>query len=455
MARLEPALRLCRLALSLLVVLLLGVPVAAEETGDDLPIQDPSLEISLEKARAYPGQTLTATVTLLVGQIPVRNIQYPVLKGEAYRLGEFAPPRPGSQIRDGREYAAYVFTATLTPLRSGAWRVGPAELACDVLVRGGGAEAFFGGTEPRTVKLRSAAVDLEILPLPALGRPADFSGAIGRFRVSRQAMPGAIRGGDPITVTTRIEGDGDLGTYACPSIQLPGVRAYPPRTRRAPGVLACEQVLLPEGEGDLLLPPARISFFDPASGRYRTADSGPVRVEVTGKGREPAAAQPARAEPPALQPRAEHAGPARIAYALLATLLLLALIAVLVARGRASANGRARTHGASAAEAGSAAATWLAEAKAALAADDPARFHTAVYRALQTRLGAQYGLAAPAVTVEVVDRILRPAGVPDALADGYERLFVACDRARFAPAGNARDNPRDTCRLLEQVLRGG
>ncbi|MCU0841486.1 MAG: hypothetical protein MUC79_07180 [Thiobacillaceae bacterium] len=448
--------RIRRLAvLALLAALLLPARGGAEATGDGAPDDDLSLEISLEKDRAYPGQTLTATVTLLVGQIPVRNIQYPVLKGEAYRIGEFAPPRPGSLSRDGREYSAYVFTATLTPLKGGAWQVGPAELACDILVPGG-AQAFFGGTEPRTVKLRSAAVDLEILPLPALGRPADFSGAIGRFRVARQAVPDAVRGGDPVTVTTRITGDGDLGAYVCPSLDLPGVRAYPPRLKRSPGGLACEQVLVPGGEGDLLLPAARVSFFDPATARYRTADSGPGRVTVRGRDREPVAgpaAAPAEALPPG--PGKADAGSSRIGYALLATLLLLGLGAILVARGRPVARVRARAPGAPAPRPDADPSAWLAEAQAALAAGDSPRFHAAVYRALQAHLGAQYGLAAAAITVEVVDRVLRPAGVGEGPARDYERLFRICDRARFSPQGQGGASPPDTLRLLQRLLRGG
>src|SRR6516162_9933180 len=44
---------------------------------------------------------------------------------------------------------------------------------------------------------------------PVAGRPADFSGLVGFFRISTSASPTEVRVEDPLTLTVRITGDPD------------------------------------------------------------------------------------------------------------------------------------------------------------------------------------------------------------------------------------------------------
>lgn len=428
--------------------LILPFHCAAAETGDGTQVEELSLELSLNKNRVYPGESLTATVTLLAGQVPVRNIQYPVLKGGPYKLSEFAPPRSSGFNRDGHDYTAHEFTAALTMFGSGEFRIGPAELGCDILVPEGGASTFFGGGEPKAVKLRSPPVSLVVLPLPPDGRPANFNGAVGRFKVSRQALSKPIRSGDPVTVTTRIEGTGNMDAFSCQPIELPNVRSYPPRTQRAAHRLSCEQVLIPERESSLTIPGAAISFFDPLSARYRSIDSGPVHVEVTG-GSAPAVT--ARKPLPTYRQEFPLCGVGSECFyiVLVSSLLLFILLVYLLMRRRS--RGQARTAFISSTHIGHAA--WLAEAKNALESNDPVRFHTAIFRVLQAYLGTSFGLPATAITGEIVAKILQPAGLPEHLLDSYEKLFLTCDRARFSPDGKSGAAMRDTYNLLAWLMK--
>lgn len=411
--------------------------------GGGVSAADLLLELALERERVYPGETLGVTVTLLTGEAQVRNIRYPVLGDGAYRVSEFAPPRQKTLEREGHQYSAHEFAATLTPLGSGRLRIGPAELVCDVLEPAAGAAAYFGGSEARTVRLESAAVDLRVLPLPVEGRPAGFSGAVGRFAMTRQVAPGAVRSGDPLTVTTRIEGEGRLDALSCPSIELPGVRAYPPRAQRSTRGLTCEQVLVPSAPGTLTLPAAAISFFDPRTGRYHKAKTEPIALAVAGHPVQAAAGT--QAPPP--QP-ATTAGVPRIALVLAAGILGFGLLLALALRGRAGGE----TGALPAPVADAPHTDWLAEARQALAAQDPVRFHTAVFRAMQAHLAARCGLTAASITGEVVNRMLRPRGIEEGLLEACAALFQVCDRARYSRAGQGQADMRDTYRLLERVL---
>lgn len=437
-----------RLAAATLAFALSGL-AAADAVGETgaTPAHDLLLEIHLEKDRAYLGESIAATVTFLAGQVSVRNVRYPRLEGNAYRISEFAAPKLLNVTRDGRSYATYAFTATLKPLGSGRLQLGPAELSADIVEQAAGAAAFFGGGEPRQITVRSAPVTLAVLPLPQATQPADFAGAVGRFRVSRQAEPTAVRTGDAITVTTRIEGTGNADGFSCAPVVLPHVRAYPTRARRTPSTLTCTQVLVPERQGELSIPAAAISYFDPHGGRYRSERSHPPRVRVT-DGEAPPLATAAPASPPVTAPGEARKGAEYWYLAPPAAALLLGLAIHM----RRHTRKRLRTPPAETVP-DKGLAEHLADAKDALAAQAPARFHTAVYRALQAHLSARYSLPADAITGDVVTRILRPAGVQGPLSQDYEKLFRICDEARYSPDGARAAPMQDTVRLLERVVQ--
>lgn len=431
------------LALSLL---LLPWPARSEPAGAR---HDLILDVGLDRNRVYPGEAVGITATLLVGQVAVRNIRYPALKDERGRPVEFASPQGGSQVRDGREYAVHAFPATIRPAKSGEWQLGPAEIACDVLVPGGAAAGFFADHEPRATVVRAAPVKLTVLPLPAAGRPGDFSGAVGAFTVARHAAPLEVARGDPVTVSTRIEGSGNIEAFTCPTLELPGVRAYPPKSRRVGRALTCEQVIQPQATGELLLPAAGASFFDPGAGRYRRVRSEALRVVVRAPVSPPQVAAPAAASI-AARP-AEGSRPSVQRWlAPLAGLLLLGLVVLGLRRlwPRAVTTGPLPP-----ARARPGQPDWLAEARRALEAGDAERLHTAAYRYLQARIGARHGLIPGAISGEAVGRVLRPSGMGEDIAQSYETLFTLCDRARYGPAGAGEGGLREAGRLLERIAR--
>lgn len=417
--------------------------------GGDEASREPRLELALSKQRVYPGEEIQVIVTLLVGQTPLRNIQYPLLPAAGFRLSEFGPPRHKAVEQEDQSLSAQEFIARLTPRESGEYQVGPARLSADILVPGAGAAAFFGGAEAMPLTLHSPVVGLQVLPLPRAGRPEGFQGAIGRFSVVREASPRQIQTGDPVTVVTTIRGTGDTGSFSCPSLGAPGVRAYPPRARRTANALACEQVLVPGSGNELLLPAFGISYFDPGAGAYGRASTGPVRIPIS----QPAPAP--RATVPSVPPEAARQRPALVGQrdalawgAGLATFAMLALGAYLAMRHRpAAVRGRVPPHQPQA-------QTWLAEARNALDAGDRQRFHLAVFRALQAHVGARCGLVPGAITVDAVRMALEPGGVPDPLLEVYETLFMTCDRERYAPPSKDEGGGMgDTFRLLQSVLR--
>lgn len=441
-----------------LLVFLAGMHVpllaggAALEASDST-VSGPTLALRLGKDRAYPGEDIEVTVTLVVGQAPLRNVQYPTLAGTGYRLSEFGPPRQKALEHEGRTLDAQEFVARLTPFRSGDYQVGPATLKAEVLLPGSGAAAFFGNNEPTPLKLESPSANLHVLPLPREGRPAGFTGAIGRFTLDRQVNPGEVQRGDPLTVTTVIRGEGNIEAFACPKLEPQGVRSYPPRSRRTAESLSCEQVLVAEAASGLTVPATAISFFDPRTGRYQMVSADAVQVPV----RPPRVAEPATLASALSKQdtRPNQAVTDRMSFyawaALLCTGLLMGLGIYGWMRKRPVADVAQTEH----ANAHAPARDWLAEARDALVAEDPERFHRAAYRALQGHLGASVGLAPGGITGDIVDRVLRDVGLEEPLLGQYKTLFNTCDRERYALHADRRGGLDETYRLLQEVVGKG
>jgi hypothetical protein len=405
------------------------------------------LELQITKPRAYLHEPITATVTLLAGATQVRDIQFPKLESAVFRVGQFSPPRQSDVSRDGHEYRAYEFTTTLEPRKPGRLELGPAEVRCNQLAPAKGAAAFFGGNEPRAVTLRSGSVELDILALPRKGRPADFSGAVGSFKVARTATPTEVRLGDPVTVTTRISGQGEFDHLSCPEIALPGARTYPVRSRRAGNRLDCEQVLIPEAATDTFVPAARVSYFDPLAGRYRVARSVAVPLSLKA-----APAEPPRASPPAPIPQAAATpGWSRgwLTWGAIAGGLGLATGAVLrYARRRHAAT---PVHTQVAGDGGH----HLKEAEAALAANDALGFHTAVFRLAQTVAARRWNRPAAGITAA----ILRLDATGDTDSQTLDRLLAElieeCDAVRYGQSTQHPDNMPRTLRRAREAFGSG
>ncbi len=112
------------------------------------------------------------------------------------------------------EYFVYELRRRFTPLRPGKFRFAESclqgELVADVQERRPVGEHVFacGG-----------AIEVEVAEVPSKGRPAGYSGAVGRaFRLSAEVAPRRVRVGDPMTLTMTLSGSGNLSQVQPPHL---------------------------------------------------------------------------------------------------------------------------------------------------------------------------------------------------------------------------------------------
>ena len=146
----------------------------------------------------------------------------------------------------------------------------------------------FGGPAATPVNVAVPPTALTIRPIPEEGRPADFGGAVGQFEFAVDVRPRELKVGEPLTVSLRLQGTGNIASALPPSYRdTESYKTYEarqvgdtPDAAADGGAKSFEQVVIPRTESLQELPALQFSFYDPAAAQYRTVSAGPFPVVV-------------------------------------------------------------------------------------------------------------------------------------------------------------------------------
>lgn len=433
----------------------------AANTGDGMD-QAAFLELRVPERDVYVGEPWVAEVWLYA--LGGRLLQAPQLQEEGFLLGKLQDGGQEPNIRtNNRLYMRARFLQPLTAARAGDLPVQAANCIIEIPVsrRSGLSDlfddTFFGLRENRRFSLSSPSRTVRVRSLPVDGVPEGFQGAVGDFEVALSASPTNLTAGDPITVRVEVRGRGNFD-----AVQLSeqpgwrGFRVYPPTANFVTqdslglsGTKRFEQVITPEAAGLAEIPPLVFSYFSPSAGAYRTVRTAPLPIRV-----EPGTGTPALAasaigggatgtSAPELPPLRPHLGTGpgmAVAWAARPWFLGLAVLpwgiwlGAWVAtryRERAGADieGRRRRQLERRIEAGSVALGQWADA------GDSEAFFAGLFRLLQDMVGARVGLPPASITEGDVEGLLSARGVDRETIEGLQRLFQACNQARYARTG--------------------
>ena len=345
----------------------------------------------------------------------------------------------------GRSYEAVTIRrVALFPTRSGTLELSPMEFTVDLLRtdRRFGTDPFAPFFSPftqryteETVTAPSARVAVRELPP---GAPPSFDGAVGQFTLRSQADRRQVEAGEPVEVQVTVSGTGNVATLAPPALDVPPtVDVYGPREDREilrgadplRGVKTFTWTLVPQG-GDVEVPPAAWTYFDPATGTYQTLRTEPIDLAVRG-GVAAGGAVPADGGP-GLRTDADWQRPSGSTAWLWAVLggglALPALAALLLASVRA---GRERLEADTPERRSRRAGAAVRERLAAVGGG--ADGFRDVERAVRAFLADRLGVPPSARSRPALDAHLDAAGVPADLRERVHEVLAACARGQFAP----------------------
>ena len=429
-----------------------------------------------EPRRAYVGQPISLSYRLLT-RVPVAQVSPEQLPSFDGFLVDDVPVDSTKTrrrvVEGGVAYDEYVLARKLlTPTEPGRRRIEPtlfrvtAEVESDDLF-----DRFFRGSL-RELRRSTEGIDLEVLSLPEAGRPADFSGAVGRFEMKAALDRSEAATGDAVGFNVTLEGTGDLRGAAAPGMAaLSDFRVYDPkvdeksdlREARRHTIRTWSYVLVPLAPGRQEIPALRFSYFDPEEGAYKLAVTHP-EVLMVRRGVEPSPSGPAvgRQEitqlrrdlhylkaldgPLRRSPRPLYRRPAYYLWLLLPPLVVPAAMA---ARTIRTAGGRERTRRRQA---------WRHARKAlTLAArggvgGGGGSLHDALSAALLGYLSQLWRVSAAGLTHERIEEGLAADGVPDGTRLRVKRFLEACDSLRFAPASGGAPGQAATVKEARAVL---
>src|SRR6266567_667318 len=286
---------------------------------------------------AYAGEMVPAEIRLGFDPRAHGRLQdEPELSSQGFTTQKLQQPRENLETIGGRTYQVYTFKTAIAAARPGKFEIGPVTAKAVVALprrpstppRTRPRSPFdlfnlddpfsdpffsdpFGSMGERTeLPIQSETATLNVKPLPP-NAPPNFSGAIGNFTMAVDAKPKTVQVGDPITVTSTINGRGNFDRMNGPALEDErGWHKYPPSSKfkqdddvGISGEKTFEMVLAPN-EKKAALPPLVFAYFDPIKENYITLRSDAVPIQVEG-GAAPApsvAAAPATAAKSATPP---------------------------------------------------------------------------------------------------------------------------------------------------------
>ena len=136
---------------------------------------------------------------------------------------------------------------------------------------------------------QSPTVNITVKPLPAEGKPADFSGMVGNYSFSANFDRTDVKVGEALTLSVEIKGDGTPGTLTDPKFpDFSDFRSVPPENNISKKISGSKVIttknikvfLYPKKKGDFTVPEISYSWFNPAKKKYETAKAGPWNIHV-------------------------------------------------------------------------------------------------------------------------------------------------------------------------------
>ena len=143
--------------------------------------------------------------------------------------------------------------------------------------------------ESTEAETQTPTVNITVKPLPAQGKPADFSGMVGDYKFSADFDRTNLKVGEALTLSINIKGDGTPGTITDPKLpDFSEFRSVPPENNISKKVTGNKVVttkdikvfLYPKKKGTFEIPAINYSWFNPAKKKYETATAGPWTIEV-------------------------------------------------------------------------------------------------------------------------------------------------------------------------------
>ena len=303
------------------------------------------------------------------------------------------------------------------------------------------------------------AVTLQVDPLPT-PKPANFSGAVGKFTVKANLTPQQLKANDATTLRMTITGTGNMKLIKAPTVAWPkDFESYDPKTEDkthigatgSSGSMLYDYIAVPRHQGKFELPPVEFCYFDPDAREYKTIATEGYTIDVEkGKGGSSSASSNLTKEEVELlnsdiryiksgEPNYLNADSALFGslryWLIYGAALLVFGVLVYIFRRQVIANAdiaRRRGRGAS-----KVASRRLKQARKLLNQNNANAFYEETMKALWGYVGDKLNIPVSELTKDNVRERLAARNLSPELTDQFLAALDECEFARFAPGDPA------------------
>ncbi len=408
------------------------------------------VESSVDKPSPYQGEAVTLSLRIYAANDYGVQIVGPRTMPMPDRQGFYSGPQQQAnkmETRNGISYRVMEITIAMYPTVTGALTIQPWSWQGEVNWRD---NQFM---RPRAVArdFLAPAIPINVQPLPE--KPADFSGAVGKYTIKGALSTEKLVQGVPVTWTLTVQGQGNPDAIGAPTIPAmswahisgPEIDVQQQQQNSLDATKVFRYTLTPLERGEQALPAIKFVFFAPILKNYKTettpeqkltiaaspdavalVTAGGSRaderssVEVLNEGLLPILDKPAASLRPSVTTMS-LAWTAALGGLALPPLLYGAFLLWLRQRRRLTGDLRyARRHFA---------LSRYRENMQRISGDDPG---DALYHALAGYLSDMYNTVEAGLTSQDAQELLAAKGVSREVIDTVVSVLRACERARYS-----------------------
>jgi hypothetical protein len=241
-----------------------------------------------EKTNCYVGEPVLVTFKLYSALVTESRImKQPAFTGCSI-LELTQEERPRIENYKGKNFRTFLIRRVLvTPLHAGDINLGQAIVDNNVALASPTNPYF---TQNYAFTTSSPNLILHASPLPEQGKPADFSGAIGKFQITAKLNKNSLPAEENNNLHIEISGTGNLSAITKPEIQwsaaiqsFDGTDSQYTDKSNYP-VVSTKSYDIPfigNNEGNIDIPPISFTYFDIESKKYKTIKTNNLPVLFT------------------------------------------------------------------------------------------------------------------------------------------------------------------------------
>lgn len=425
-------------------------PNIAEQNVYNQQNKDLFLELVASKQRAYLGEAIFV-YTKVYSRYQISIDDMKPAKFPGFWVNDLQMPsriQAKDVIINGRHYlTAILDKKVIFPQQTGNLKIAPYSLTVSVYDNFG----FPYGQKTIT----SNPLTIHVLPLPAENKPANFSGAVGRFNLNVQIDKDQVNVDEPLTIKVVISGVGNFGIFDIPTPSVPGsfeelepkeIPQYTATEAGLNGRIVKEFIYIPRATGTFNLPPIVFNYFDPQTKQYKTLTSQPVTIKVTGHldTTHVYASYGSNAQAIGSDINYIYVGKFKLyrkghffagsLWHWLSYIILLLVFAIVVYFGRKTIKLRSDVKSFKARQASKISQKRLQQARRLMKHNEKEKFYEEVANALWGYIGDKLGIDPAELTREKIREELAQRNVPQDLINEFIQTIDYCEFARYAPA---------------------